>query len=178
MRFKSTIAAIAVMLMIALSSYPQQNKAAQDNDSLVAKAKAIHERAITIDTHVDISGANYATPELDPGKETRLKCDLVKMKQASNWQVISASSATPVAGNGTVNSNFVASLRGGTATNLFPLLRFGASGDTVPGLSINVTNGLASGVINSPTGGFYNVVIERFAGTNLVSQQYNLLVGD
>lgn len=97
---------------------------------------------------------------------------------ASNWQVISASSATPVAGNGTVNSNFVASLRGGTATNLFPLLRFGASGDTVPGLSINVTNGLASGVINSPTGGFYNVVIERFAGTNLVSQQYNLLVGD
>ena len=80
MRLKSTIAAIAMMLMIALSSYPQQNKA-QNNDKIVAKAKASHARAITLDTHVDISGANYATPELDPGKETRLKCDLVKMKQ-------------------------------------------------------------------------------------------------
>ena len=46
------------------------------------------------------------------------------------------------------------------------------------GLESTPTNGLVSGVINAPTGGFYNVVIERYAGTNLVSQQYNLLVGD
>jgi hypothetical protein len=96
---------------------------------------------------------------------------------AANWQIISASLATPVAGNGTVNSNFVAQLRSG-AFNVVPLFRFGASGDTVPGLGIDATNGLVSGVINTPTGGFYNVVIERYAGTNLVSQQYNLLVGD
>jgi membrane dipeptidase len=50
-------------------------------DKLLAKAKAIHERAITLDTHVDISGARYATAELDPGKETSLKTDLVKMKK-------------------------------------------------------------------------------------------------
>jgi membrane dipeptidase len=48
--------------------------------ALLAKAKAIHSRAITIDTHVDIPGANYATPALDPGTLTSLKCDLVKMK--------------------------------------------------------------------------------------------------
>ncbi len=48
--------------------------------ALLARAKAIHAKALTIDTHVDISGANYATPALDPGTLTNLKCDLVKMK--------------------------------------------------------------------------------------------------
>lgn len=49
---------------------------------LLARAKAIHERAITLDTHVDIGGANYATPELDPGIDNpRLKCDLTKMER-------------------------------------------------------------------------------------------------
>jgi membrane dipeptidase len=47
---------------------------------LLARAKAIHARALTIDTHVDIPGTNYATPALDPGTLTNLKCDLVKMK--------------------------------------------------------------------------------------------------
>jgi subtilisin-like proprotein convertase family protein len=93
---------------------------------------------------------------------------------AANWQTSSASSATPSVGNGIVNSNFVAQLRGGGP----PLFRFGTTGDTVPGISIDGTNGLTSGILNAPTGGFYNVVIERYAGTNIVSQQYNLLVGD
>jgi membrane dipeptidase len=48
--------------------------------ALLAKAKAIHTRALTIDTHVDIGGDTYATPALDPGGPTNLKCDLVKMK--------------------------------------------------------------------------------------------------
>lgn len=49
---------------------------------LLAKAKAIHERAITLDSHVDISGTNYATPEVDPGIDNpRLKCDLSKMER-------------------------------------------------------------------------------------------------
>jgi membrane dipeptidase len=48
--------------------------------ALLAKAKAIHAKVLTIDTHVDIGGANYATPALDPGGPTTLKCDLVKMK--------------------------------------------------------------------------------------------------
>jgi membrane dipeptidase len=48
--------------------------------TLLAKAKAIHEKAITIDTHVDIGGADYATEKLDPGLPTNRKCDLPKMK--------------------------------------------------------------------------------------------------
>lgn len=52
-------------------------------DPVVAKALAIHQRAITLDTHVDIGGADYATPALDPGGTTNLKCDLTKMEKGS-----------------------------------------------------------------------------------------------
>lgn len=41
----------------------------------------IHETAITIDTHVDIS-SNYATEQVDPGIDNpRLRCDLTKMEK-------------------------------------------------------------------------------------------------
>jgi membrane dipeptidase len=55
-------------------------QAPQPDEALVKKAKAIHERVLTIDTHVDIGGGDYATPKLDPGGPTNLKCDLPKMK--------------------------------------------------------------------------------------------------
>jgi membrane dipeptidase len=55
------------------------DQAAADAD-LRARARQIHDRAITLDTHVDIAGPQYATPQLDPGIDhPRLKCDLVKM---------------------------------------------------------------------------------------------------
>ena len=48
---------------------------------LVDRAKVIHERALTLDTHVDIK-VTYATAELDPGTDNhKLKCDLVKMNK-------------------------------------------------------------------------------------------------
>jgi len=53
---------------------------AQPDAALLAKAKVLHERILTVDTHVDIAGNNYATPALDPGGPTSLKCDLPKMK--------------------------------------------------------------------------------------------------
>ena len=81
MKIRSVFAATAIIFVVALSLYSQQTQSSQDDAKLIAKAKAIHERAITLDTHVDISGAQYATEKLDPGKETPLKCDLVKMKQ-------------------------------------------------------------------------------------------------
>lgn len=41
----------------------------------------IHDRAITLDTHVDIS-TNYATEDVDPGIDNpRLRCDLTKMEK-------------------------------------------------------------------------------------------------
>jgi hypothetical protein len=94
----------------------------------------------------------------------------------ANWGTTTAATATPAAGNGAINSNFIAQIRSGAFST--PLYRFGSSGDTVPGLGIDVTNGLVTGTISSPTGGFYNVVIERYIGTNVVAQNYTLLVGD
>ena len=44
-------------------------------DPVLAKAEAIHARALTIDTHVDMRNGDYGV--LTPGQ----KCDLVKMKQ-------------------------------------------------------------------------------------------------
>jgi membrane dipeptidase len=48
--------------------------------ALVAKARAIHDRIITIDTHDDIP-ANFATPEVDPGVRGNRQVDLPKMRE-------------------------------------------------------------------------------------------------
>jgi len=51
-------------------------------EQILATAKAIHEKAITLDTHVDIAGGNYATKEMDPGSEDfARKCSLPKMEK-------------------------------------------------------------------------------------------------
>jgi membrane dipeptidase len=74
---KTVLSGACLLVALSAAGWAQQPSS---EEALLAKAKAIHERAITIDTHVDIAGANYATPELDPGTNTRLKCDLPKMK--------------------------------------------------------------------------------------------------
>ncbi len=72
-----TVAAVACALTAVVAAMPQAPE-----DPLVAKARAIHERVLTLDTHVDIGGTNYATPALDPGAPTSpLKCDLTKMEK-------------------------------------------------------------------------------------------------
>jgi membrane dipeptidase len=50
-----------------------------DDPALDAKARAIHERVMTLDTHVDIP-LEYATHEADPGGFTELQNDLPKMR--------------------------------------------------------------------------------------------------
>jgi membrane dipeptidase len=49
-------------------------------DPRVAVARAIHDRVITLDTHVDIPN-NYATAERDPGVRGTAQVDLVKMRE-------------------------------------------------------------------------------------------------
>src|SRR5689334_2226214 len=51
---------------------------AQSSDDLGARARAVHPRVITIDTHDDIPG-NFATPEVDPLNYPR-QVNLEKMK--------------------------------------------------------------------------------------------------
>jgi membrane dipeptidase len=73
--------AVGVVLLSCAVRVAAAQKPAPDAQ-LLARAKAIHERALTLDSHVDISGTNYATPEVDPGIDNpRLKCDLTKMER-------------------------------------------------------------------------------------------------
>ena len=74
----SVLASILVLSAVAVVGIGARQ--ADPNAQLLARAKAVHAKVLTIDTHVDIGGASYATPALDPGTLTNLKCDLVKMK--------------------------------------------------------------------------------------------------
>jgi membrane dipeptidase len=79
MPFKTVTFSLVLMLTVTVGVVARQ---AQSADSLVARALAIHQRATTLDTHVDIGGATYATSALDPGAPTSpLKCDLTKMEK-------------------------------------------------------------------------------------------------
>jgi membrane dipeptidase len=52
----------------------------QTDDALLDEARAIHERVLTIDTHIDIP-FNYATDEVDPGQRGDFQVDLPKMEE-------------------------------------------------------------------------------------------------
>ena len=97
---------------------------------------------------------------------------------AANWQIAGAvaGTVTPAAGNNPTNAQFVADLRNGVF-NQVPLFRLGTNSDPVPTLSLNPTNGLLSGTLNAPAGGFYNVIIERYTASSVVTQRFTLLVG-
>ena len=76
----SRLSAGVVLLPAAAIAAAAQNPA--PDAQLLGRARAIHERAITLDSHVDISGTNYATAEVDPGIDNpRLQCDLTKMER-------------------------------------------------------------------------------------------------
>jgi microsomal dipeptidase-like Zn-dependent dipeptidase len=81
MKLKTVAAVWFLMPLATLATFSQQATKPAD-EQILKKAKAIHERAITIDSHVDISGPQYATPQLDPGAENSpLRCDLTKMEK-------------------------------------------------------------------------------------------------
>jgi len=67
------------LYMSALDAMTQTLGHQFDDEQILARARAIHASALTLDSHVDIT-RNYATAELDPGIDhPHLKCDLVKM---------------------------------------------------------------------------------------------------
>jgi membrane dipeptidase len=68
------------LALVLLSSNPFTTAGGADDSA--RKALEIHRRALTIDSHVDISGAEYATEKLDPGAAlSPMKCDLTKMEK-------------------------------------------------------------------------------------------------
>jgi len=70
-----SFAGLIMVLALAITSFSRQASNAGD-EKFVKKAEAIHARAITIDTHVDIPGSNY-----DPGEKSTAKCTLPKMEK-------------------------------------------------------------------------------------------------
>jgi len=59
---------------------PAPSAAAPTEEEVRETARGIHDRVLTLDTHVDIP-ANYATPEVDPGKRGEFQVDLPKMEE-------------------------------------------------------------------------------------------------
>ena len=76
----STVSSLltAVMLLMTTPSFADSDADSDSGALLQDRARVIHERVLTLDTHIDIP-ANYATHDLDPGSETALQVDLPKM---------------------------------------------------------------------------------------------------
>ena len=69
----------AVALLICSCNNSKQNKQ-EPSPELIAKAKAIHERVITLDTHCDINVANF-TDSINYTQELSSQVNLPKMKK-------------------------------------------------------------------------------------------------
>jgi subtilisin-like proprotein convertase family protein len=104
---------------------------------------------------------------------TEADADLV-----ASWVITNGAAAnvTPAAGNSADNTKFVSDLSS-NAFNQVPLFRM-TGGDAVPALSIDANSGLLNGTVNVPLGGFFNILLERYISSTIVTQQYALLVGN
>lgn len=92
----------------------------------------------------------------------------------ADWTKSAASAATPGFANNGANTTFIIALRAGASS----AFRFGTSSDSVPGFTLNTTSGVLSGTSNVPTGGVFQIVIERFSGATVVSQAFPLFIAD
>ena len=75
MKLPNPYLVLPAILLLSLAAFSWQAQAPPD-EQLLKKARAIHERVISLDTHVDISGANY-----DPGEKSTAKCTIPKMEK-------------------------------------------------------------------------------------------------
>lgn len=74
---KTTILSIVATIIICACNSPKQNKQ-ELSPELIAKAKAIHKRVITLDTHCDINVRNF-TDSINYTQELRSQVNLPKM---------------------------------------------------------------------------------------------------
>lgn len=71
---------ILPLLLVTFAACTGDRPEALSDEELEAKARAIHERVLTIDTHDDIP-FNFATDEVDPGVRGDRQVDLPKMRE-------------------------------------------------------------------------------------------------
>lgn len=72
--------ALGAAMMAGCGGNPAPGTTAAADPGLLARAQAIHTRAITMDTHVDINAANF-TPERSYATRLMTQVDLVKMEE-------------------------------------------------------------------------------------------------
>jgi len=77
---RSRAAGINFELRTSTFELPQTPQASSDEAALVAKARGIHERAITLDTHNDIEPGNF-TPECNYTMRLTTQVNIPKMKE-------------------------------------------------------------------------------------------------
>ncbi|MGH9324297.1 MAG: dipeptidase [Vicinamibacteria bacterium] len=78
-----TLVLLSILFLSLTGCAPPEHSATEAPaaaDDVAAKARAIHDRVIALDTHVDIP-FNYATEEVDPGKRDKFQVDLPKMEE-------------------------------------------------------------------------------------------------
>ena len=75
-----SLAGLVMMASILLPAVACAQEQPESDSDLLARARAIHESVITIDTHDDIS-TNLATPESDPGQREGRQVTLPKMRE-------------------------------------------------------------------------------------------------
>lgn len=83
MRFKMLVPGfwfVVAATQVACSGEAQRDGASGSEDALVARAREIHERVITIDTHDDIP-PDFATEDVDPGVRGDRQVDIPKMEE-------------------------------------------------------------------------------------------------
>lgn len=76
----------SLVLLAGLAACSAEHEAAEplpaeaSEEDVLERAREIHERVITLDTHIDIP-FNFATDEVDPGVRGRFQNDLPKMRE-------------------------------------------------------------------------------------------------
>jgi membrane dipeptidase len=78
MRSKLTVLATPLLFACTTAAPGVRAPDGADDPALLARARSIHDRALTIDTHDDIP-FNFATPEVDPGVRGPRQVDIPKM---------------------------------------------------------------------------------------------------
>lgn len=111
MVLKYAISLIAIVALVGCGDSTSEPKV--DIKTTEEIARAIHERVMTLDTHVDILEDMMENPALDPGTLTESQVDLVKMEQGGLDAVFFSvyTSQGPRTEDGYVEAKRVAKLR-------------------------------------------------------------------
>jgi membrane dipeptidase len=75
---RSTLTLLGTAFLVGCVATPARGPAPNSAEELTLRARAIHDRVLTIDTHADIP-FNFATPEVDPGVRGTRQVDIPKM---------------------------------------------------------------------------------------------------